>query len=191
MKFLHLSVPFVILLLVLGPVAHAAPRACFEVETGTATAPVALEDESGASGGKCISIPEGVGKPPDVQGDASFTITVPQEGNYVVWARCLWQDGCGNSVRVSVDGSEPAILGEDGTYKRWHWVMLRGMTFKLTQGDHQFRLMNNEDGIKIDQILLLTDRLYVPVAVEKIDCTPKPGADPAKPAEGAAPAPGA
>ena len=33
--------------------------------------------------------------------------------------------------------------------------------------------MNNEDGIKVDQFLLLTDRLYVPVAVEKINCEPQ------------------
>jgi len=158
---------------VLASAGQGAERICFEAEAGTPTDPVRVEEEGKASGGKCVSIPEGAGKPPEVKGDLSFLIDVKKEGRYLLWARCWWDDGCGNSFKLAVDDAEPVVVGEDGTYKRWHWVNLRGVTFQLAAGEHGIKLLNNEDGIKVDQILLLTDRLYVPVAVEKVNCVPK------------------
>jgi len=40
----------------------------------------------------------------------------------------------------------------DATYKKYHWV--KGPKLKLSQGIHYIRVINREDGAKMDQWLL-------------------------------------
>ena len=123
-----------------------------------------------ASGGQFLEITQGVGKPPDVGGEAVFPIDVKEAGEYWLWARVWWMDCCGNSMSVVVDSHPPFILGEDGTYGIWHWV--KGMKLKLTAGRHDIHFQNREDGVRLDQFLLSKDHTYVPVGAED----PTPGA---------------
>ncbi len=128
--------------------------------------PVVIE---GASGGAYLEIPHGAGKPPEVGGEAVYTFTIEQPGTYHFWARAWWFDGCSNSVGVSINGAPDFVLGQDATYKQWHWVRARGRLAQLDlkAGEHTLKLSNREDGIAIDQILLTRNRRYVPVGIEK------------------------
>lgn len=137
-------------------------------------APMVLEDVSEASGGKCLVIVEGAGKPggdrpdgtkyPDLWGRATYTIQVPADGEYVFWGRTWWLDSCGNSVDVAIDEAKPQVFGGDSTFKSWHWV--KGPTFELKAGNHRLVVLNREDGVKLDQYLLTTDSAYRPVGTE-------------------------
>jgi len=129
-------------------------------------------DNQKASAGKFIEIPKGVNpKNARVAADASYQFGIQRTGEYWIWARVYWQGGCWNSLRQSVDKATPIVFGEDGDYRRWHWVRFVGkggrpQRFTLVKGTHALVISNNEDGTKVDQILITDDREYVPTAIE-------------------------
>lgn len=97
-------------------------------------------------------------------GNATYRANIPLAGSYRFWGRTQWEDGCGNSFFLKI-GSKPAVvLGQDGTYQRWHWV--KGPTVQLPAGAVPIIIQNREDGAKIDQFMLTSDLNYVPVRAE-------------------------
>jgi hypothetical protein len=138
-----------------------------------ASVPTGTVYVAGASGGAYLEIPEGRGNPPSVtSGCATVGIDIPEEGAYTLWVRVWWQGECSNSFRVQVDNGKPFLFGEDATYKVWHWVRYPvarlGPQLKLTPGRHRFVFLNREDGVRLDQVALSTDRRWVPVDVEAV-----------------------
>jgi hypothetical protein len=133
-----------------------------------AAPPAGEKAVAGASGDAYLAIPQGGGNPPAVTtGKATYSVTVPAAGNYTLWVRAYWDDSCGNSVGVLINDTAAFML-EDSTYKTWHWVRSppRLPQLSLAAGTATLVLHNREDGVRIDQILLTTDRRYVPVDVE-------------------------
>jgi hypothetical protein len=124
---------------------------------------------AGADADDYFEIPQGVGKPPEVAGSATYEFEVAGKGDYYLWIRAWWLDGCGNSIGVQFDDGPELVLGQDATYKKWHWVKLKGRASKieLAGGKHALKLANREDGVAIDQILVTKNKRYVPVGVEK------------------------
>ncbi len=102
---------------------------------------------------------------PADDGNARFRVRIPSAGVYQLWARAHWYDACGNSFFVVVDDKPATIVGEDGTYQKWHWV--KGPRLQLTAGEHIIRFQNREDGAKLDQFMLTNNARYVPVRAEK------------------------
>jgi hypothetical protein len=123
----------------------------------------------GASGDAYLTVPQGAGKPPEVQGDCTLKFKVDKSARYYLWARVWWLDGCGNSVGVSIDGAKEFTLGQDATYKKWHWVPVKARLsqLQLSAGEHSLKISNREDGVAIDQILLTRNKRYVPVGIEE------------------------
>ncbi len=153
--------------------AQAADRVCFEAEDAdTIVRPVEMADAgpmvADASGNRVLAIPQGAGSPPDVGGRATFTFSVPSDGYYQLWCRVWWEDGCGNSLGMKIDDHAEFTFGQDGTYKTWHWVKAppRLRQLNLEAGKHTLTMTNREDGVAIDQILLVKSKRYVPVAIE-------------------------
>ncbi len=166
---------------VLGFHAHAGiKRICLEAESAAVTPPMlVVEDtvpadapnEQRASGEKYIEIAQGKGHPPKMtNGLAVLSFDVEEPGEYTLWCRVWWLDACGNSLRINLDQAPGFTFGEDGIYKRWHWVKAppRLKQLKLKQGKHTLTLANREDGVRVDQILLFKGRRFVPVGIEKI-----------------------
>jgi len=153
----------------------AGHRVCFPaVSAGTVEAPVAVVSNgiAGASG-PYLEIPEGAGNPPKrAEGKAVFTVDIPAEAEYTLWARVYWDDECSNSFTVAVDDQPGFVFGEDASYKVWHWVKFpvsrTAKPIRLTQGKHTVTFHNREDGVCLDQILLSADKRFVPVDVEKV-----------------------
>lgn len=172
----------------LATAAQAGGRICFEAESAApVTAPMRVTggDQplpadakeaavwAAASGKAFLEVPEGVGKPPEVGGEATCTFAVKEGGVYYLWCRVWWLDGCGNSVTLHVDGGQGIAFGQDGTYKTWHWVKAPSKpVLDLAPGRHTLKLANREDGVRIDQVLLVQEKRYVPVDVEAV--TPPP-----------------
>lgn len=123
----------------------------------------------GAAHDTYLEIPQGAGKPPAVNGDASLPFKIDQKGTYYLWARVWWMDGCGNSFELSIDDGKAFILGQDATYNRWHWVKIKARLsqLKLDVGEHVLKIANREDGVAVDQILLTRNKRYVPVGIEE------------------------
>ena len=107
-----------------------------------------------------VTIPRGAGKPPHVEGGASYAVRITRSANYRIWLRTLWTDGDGNSFAVAAPGCKPETIGQDGTYGRWHWVS--GPEVALRPGNHSLHVLHREDGVSLDRILLVPDPEYVP-----------------------------
>jgi hypothetical protein len=158
----------------------------FEAEAGKVSAPFTVSDESEASGGKVVYLKEKTNKEQEKKpnqefndGSIEYQFTVEAEGDYILWLRKLWMDGCGNSVYCTVNKPMTAknalVLGEDGTYGKLTWIRLSDKPVHLKAGANVLRIQNREDGIKLDQFAFIefedVDGL-VPVGKETVTCTP-------------------
>lgn len=154
----------------LAPVAFAAnAKVCFEAEKPVSiVSPLKKVGGKGSdvSGGGCLEIPWDKNLTKGV-GSAIYKFNVKTAGTYYIWARTFWMNGCGNSVKVNVNGSGDKILGEDGTYNDWHWV--GGKTrVALKAGQNTLVLKNRETGVQVDQFFLCQDGDYSPTNIRKI-----------------------
>ena len=127
----------------------------------------------GASGGY-LEIPANKGKGPEDKEKAAkavFAFDVAAEDSFVLWLR-VWCDGeCNNSFNARFDNGPIFLIGESPTFKKWVWVKypvpkMAPLT-KLAQGAHTLTLLHRQDGIRVDQILLTTDKRYTPVEKEE------------------------
>lgn len=164
--------PIIVVVLCLVAVVAWAARGKVVVEAEkyvSIQASMAKAVSSLASGGAFIQIP--LRRPhatsetgPADQGKATYKVNIGAAGSYRFWGRCHWQDGCGNSFFVKISDKPAVVLGQDGTYQRWHWV--KGPTVQLPAGQCTVVIQNREDGAKIDQFLLTSNLSYVPVRAE-------------------------
>lgn len=173
--------------------AGFAANVVFEAETAAETeepmvlekAPDGADAEHTASGGAFLHIKEGAGNPPKLEkGFAKFTVDVPATGAYRLWARVKWEGECSNSFTVQIDDRPAFLFGEDMTFGVWHWVKhpvaRMAPLLQLEKGMHTIVFRNREDGVALDQILLASDKRFVPVGIAK--ATTDGGAASAKPA---------
>ena len=149
--------------------AHAANvKVCFEGEKPSSiSSPLKkVTGKSGKiSGSGYVEIPWD-GNATKGKGQAGYKFKAKKAGTYYLWARTFWQNGCGNSVLVSVNGGAAATLGEDGTYNEWKWR--GGVPVKLKAGVNTLVLKNRETGVQVDQYFLCTDADYTPTGIRKV-----------------------
>ncbi len=124
---------------------------------------------AGAAGDVYLEIPA-IKEPTDKdkQAHARFRFTVKEGGEYFLWLRVWWNDECSNSFRASLNDQAPFIMGRNRTFRQWHWVKSppRVRQLRLKKGEHILTIRYREDNVKLDQILLTTDRRFVPVDIE-------------------------
>jgi opacity protein-like surface antigen len=145
-------------------------KVCFEAESATKIeSPIKKiggQTKTKVSGGGYLEIPWDKNATKGL-GQATYTFNAKTAGTYTVWARALWQNGCGNSVTVSVNGGPDKILGEDGLYEEWHWVGGRARV-KLNAGKNTMVLKNRETGVQVDQFFFGQDSEYTPTNIRPI-----------------------
>jgi len=151
----------------------SSDKVCFEAENAKTitphfkkrTSPLKDKKNQVSSGGGVEIFPEKVNgdeKKDIFPGVVTYEVNLPSAGDYQFWARVYWgpEQGCSNSFWVIFNGGSPICFGEDGTYEKWHWLVLknparpRDNRYTLPQGKLQLALKNREDGIIIDQIFL-------------------------------------
>ena len=161
----------VLFLLILAIDCVAAGNVCIEAESAEkVSAPVIVAEAKEASGGKCLEIKQGAGNPPKMtNGEAVIKFHIEKAGDYIMWARVLWDDECSNSFTAEIDDSAAFAFGQDLTFKTWHWVKspAKLKQLSLRAGPHNLTIKNREDGIKIDQVLFTSDSSFVPAGTEK------------------------
>ncbi len=143
-----------------------------------------IVDDSGASGGKCVWIPDKAGTPTPPEGQAPkyaravYKFNVKVAGKYAFWCRRKWLDSCGDSLAVRFDSvgkphSEAFRFGDcDSKPVRWAWstVTTKEGTrrdFQLAAGEHVMEILNTEDGPCFDVILLTDEPGYVAQGMEE------------------------
>lgn len=130
-----------------------------------------VSGDTNASGGKYVEYPlrrpHATSENSAVKGDGGFVtfkVKIPEQGNYTIWVRTNWYDGCANSFFLVVDTKAPVTIGGDGTYKVWKWRKA-SQPFALTAGTHAIKIQNREDGAKADQFLVTNDSRFMPTRV--------------------------
>jgi len=109
-----------------------------------------------ASGNSALAIPADAGKG---KGSACYRFADIPVGTCSVWVRASWTDACSNSIGCVIAGKHMVI--SDEIFGKWHWVA-SVRRVDLPGGSIDLRLQNLEDGVMIDQILLVSDARLVP-----------------------------
>jgi hypothetical protein len=121
-----------------------------------------LVGSNDASGNRVLEIPEAPGN--KGKGAARYRIADLPAGDYKLWLRVHWADGCSNSIGLA-SGTARTVIADE-VFKKWHWLASpRPMTSK--GGPMEFELRNLEAGVKIDQLLITPDTKYVPYGIVK------------------------
>jgi hypothetical protein len=136
--------------------------------TDSITSPMQTDTDPQASESQYIYVPNEAGS----GGEATYTITITQPGEYVLWGRTIAPTAADNSFRIDVDGAERIWLVEWSS--DWIWDQVNDWdsglddfiadprTFTLSPGIHTIRVRQREDGTKLDKLLLTNDQTYTP-----------------------------
>ena len=129
--------------------------------------PLEVVDDANASEGKFMFSPNGTGTASPQSIMATYTVTISQPGEYILWGRVRGSDALDNSFFVEIDYGYDNLweveLGEN-----WHWdaVNYRGradpVEFILFEGKHTIKVKLREDGTKLDKLLLTNNLNFVP-----------------------------
>lgn len=143
-----------------------------------------LEDEN-ASGGAYISyLSDPMSTEPvtafrraeaptvDSDGLATYVFTVPQSGDYRMWARVITPTLDEDSFWFQMDGG-PWILWNDMAHpSSWDWVDIREferrtqiLVLSLAEGTHTLVVGYRELNAKLDKLLFASDLSYVPTGL--------------------------
>ena len=134
-----------------------------EGEDGVLFGNFVIANDSNASGGQYVHVPNGVGgsSDPDPANRVDFTVDIPQSGLYRVEARVLAASGLDNSFHFGVDGNVGNAfrwnipISSDGTSYRTDNVAGNGQDpflFDFSAGIHTLNLYVREDGARLDRL---------------------------------------
>jgi hypothetical protein len=152
-----------------APATPSNFRIIAEAESGSLQRPLAKRKDSRASGRFYVATDT-----PN-RGKVSFTIDIPADGRYVVWARVLARSDSQDSFTVLADGSSPDIYDvAEGTWSdRWQWTPVNGRAsgapatlnprlFTLSRGRHTLTFEGREANTGLDQLIVTNDVTFVP-----------------------------
>jgi len=122
-------------------------------------------NRSDASGAACIVLPLGSGQGWRGNGSGSVTyrIDLPVGGQYRVWARALWQNGCANAFFLTANSGPRVVFGNDAIFARWHWV--KGQELHFKKGINYLTFANHSDGTALDKLIVTNNPRYLPKGI--------------------------
>ncbi|HAV63985.1 MAG TPA: hypothetical protein DCY13_16665 [Verrucomicrobiales bacterium] len=138
-------------------------------ESGDVVTPMARVTDPTALDGIALNSPTAG------QGSVAFPVQVPVESSYVLWCRVRSGTAGIGSFRVTLDQDEevPFDIGEEGWREGWRWVAVTGRSgplptsvdprrFLLGTNLHVFRLIVDEAGHQLDELVLSNDPQWAP-----------------------------
>jgi hypothetical protein len=128
-------------------------------EDGRLTSPFEVRPDASAACGKIVVLAEGRATK-NLAGRILLEVDCPSAAARHAWARVRWNDSCGNSLALQFDDDPPIKVGQDALYRSWHWVGIGELP--VTRGTHTIVLSEREDGVAVDQLLLLTSAAVAP-----------------------------
>jgi hypothetical protein len=91
-----------------------------------------------------------------VDGRLTYALWIATPGEYALWGRVNWRNGCNDIVMVTVNTEEPFLFGNDANYEIWHWT--RGTTHHLHGGYNSVEIESvSYRPVDLDCFLLTTD----------------------------------
>jgi predicted O-methyltransferase YrrM len=98
---------------------------------------------------------------------STYTVTILDAGEYILWGRVKVSDKRDNSFFVQIDNGMDH-LWEMKTCNYWYWDPVNDrngndpVRFFLTAGSHIIKIKLREDGTKLDKLFLTNDVTFVP-----------------------------
>ena len=81
------------------------------------------------------------------KGHVTYRLRVPATGDYRLYARVFWEDGCSNSLAMESEAGM-VVLSSD-IFSRWH-TLRAARALSLEEGEQTIIIRNLEDGVRID-----------------------------------------
>ena len=151
-----------------------------EAESGTETSPMVTGNDSLASAGSYIYVPNGSGYS---TGRAVIPFSVPEAGSYAIWGRTIAPNTNDNSFFISVDTEvkddvvdatdQISTIWDVAISTIWTWNRVNMRTspegavadrlFNLSAGPHTLYVSGREDGTELDRVLITNNLSFVPV----------------------------
>lgn len=162
-----MKIGWVLFLVVFGVVCAEAAEIILEVESGTVTPPMQVQQIMQASGGAAVVVPESEGvvlAVAQVRGSVTLTFDVETSGTYRLWGKVFTP----GSPRTREDSFFLELDGKTYVWRihdwadNWVWRRfltedrLSNITFDLSQGRHHLKLMHRVAGTYIDQLKLVS-----------------------------------
>lgn len=121
-----------------------------------------VANTAGASGEAYIELPLGSGQGwrGEGSGNVAYRLDLARAGDYRIWARTRWRDGCTNAFFLSANDGPRVVLGNDAVFGEWHWV--KGQTLPLEKGVNYLTFANHSDGTALDKLIVTNNPLYLP-----------------------------
>ena len=114
-------------------------------------------------------------------GSATYDFTVPQNGDYYLWARAMGLAWNQNSFWVSIDGGDLIHFEIAPVDNQWIWKWSRiiptGQTSAkvfLQAGQHSLQFSGRETNSRLDLVLVTDSAAYIPDGVNTPCTTPTP-----------------
>lgn len=159
--------------------ASAAVSQTLPLSEAVLTPPMARADAPSTSATAGIGVPDGPGNDAfdSGPGAATWTFTVPTDGEYVLWGEVRAPATNDNSFYVSVNGGEEIAWhtpAPDATTETWTWdpvsrveegIHTDPMIFSLEAGTHRLRIRNREDGTRLRRLRITNRSATGPRAV--------------------------
>ncbi len=120
----------------------------FEAETATLAGGMALATDARASGGRYV-VARSAG------GTATFTISVPTAGTYMIAGWIKAPDNMSDSFGVRFDSGATAVWNLTQPTRSWTSDVTSNPTFALAAGPHTLTLSYREAGASVDRLQLL------------------------------------
>ena len=143
-----------------------------EAEDAVIRTPLTRGTDEGASNGGYIEVSgqhQSTSSPPG-DGHASFYVSVPVDGTYLLWGRVL-APRSGDSFWLRIDGKRWVRWNGIQHGQGWHWEEVhdniynnRVLSIELQKGRHHLEIAYREKNTKLDGLLLTNDFNYVPAA---------------------------
>ncbi len=135
----------------------------FEAEDGKIVAPMNINDDKTASGGKYIAAVKGSKKIEVAEANqtvhARYKLNITEKGKYQVWFRIITPDPKAKSSWAGFDKENYTQLSSS-TNSDWKWVKV--LSANLDVGCHLFNVKYRESGQKIDNIIITNNLSFTP-----------------------------
>ncbi len=149
----------------MGTISLKNTTVWLEAECGSLGSLWNIVSDGSASNGAYVTIQSGnnstANAPTSTSGQISYSFSVTQSGDYIVWGRVITPTADDDSYWVQMDGGSCAIWNGIPTASSWQWDDVHNshdntqtVTYSLSAGTHTLTIAFREDGTLLDKIYI-------------------------------------
>jgi fibronectin type 3 domain-containing protein len=109
-------------------------------------------------------------------GFVTTTVNIPETKTYRVWSRMKVPDGTYDTYFLEIDGDQCIWVGGPQEPNRWNWIDFKDhnpdskINVELSKGQHTLRFIGNDEGVKLDRVIFVSDHNCTPTSQTGTEC---------------------